>query len=725
MSDQTNPFQRWLGIDDSNPDYFRILDINRDVADRSEIKAAALDAMRKIGEELPHENVKSWKLVRNEIKLAFKCLSDPRTREAYLAGLEKSTQRAPEQPVEDDSASARDNDSDSFVLNQNEDDSQETVQSLDTVVDEIQAEACSGKSNAPSVVETESESTATAHIPMAQVVDEPPVAYPAARSSNADLQGGFEEPVVVNTETKVQRRGKWLRRWIPAIFCGLVFAGAVTAGVFWVISDQDQVTNRILPDNQKVPESSTKTPANNNESDPLNDNQNGGEEPPTDEQGTDSKTDPIGEALSKDKPIVTIETNPVRPGQNMGKAKSKNNKSKDSTQKDRSENNNSKQTMASPTRLEPLEPNIQWSSVGTPSDTETALISHALEQAWFGIVRRDAAWTNDRLNSIRSMVMTRQQQRSWELLNHVSKQHELFWNRVVDSGRELRALDELKINDQIIAVIESKSNELVYKALGQRVARPYRQLPTLAAIAVATNGLSDDSQQAHHYLALLYAIGAKRNPFLIDKATEVFDEAKNANVNVAPYQEFVQNTWSDASAVKRDVRPSAEELEKAKLETGDDLPNRQSIRELDQPSATRESLRLLKMALTQTDNTQRFLLLQTAAEVAEKTHDPFIVVEILDAKQKYFGNANWTNDYISKLSRLSRSPLSLKNQNRLLKIYFELCERLMDDDKPKDAARILEVARRYAESNQLPNWTERIQRKSESRGESEDMRLTL
>ncbi len=192
----SNPFKKWLGLAAADPDYFQLLGLNRSEKDKAIITRAAKGALARLGESAPPADETSWKLVRRQIKLAYKCLIDPVARETYLSQIEAADSRpqttksdrmaAPNRPA------AKPPESEFGVKQTGADSDQDTEWSIDTVVDDLR-------------------SLASADVPMAEVVDEPPIAKPAV-AATVPPPPPAGSPIAVNTDKKVKRRFKIVGR---------------------------------------------------------------------------------------------------------------------------------------------------------------------------------------------------------------------------------------------------------------------------------------------------------------------------------------------------------------------------------------------------------------------------------------------------------------------------------------------------------------------------------
>ncbi|MFM7561970.1 MAG: hypothetical protein ACKO81_02930, partial [Planctomycetota bacterium] len=84
MADKVNPYRRWLGLAQAQPDFFQLLGIERGERRPEAIRAAA-EARLEFLKSFPDEAGKpERKQLSEEIKLAFKTLTQPDQREEYL-----------------------------------------------------------------------------------------------------------------------------------------------------------------------------------------------------------------------------------------------------------------------------------------------------------------------------------------------------------------------------------------------------------------------------------------------------------------------------------------------------------------------------------------------------------------------------------------------------------------------------------------------------------------
>jgi hypothetical protein len=84
MADKVNPYRRWLGLAQAQPDFFQLLGIERGERRPEAIRAAA-EARLEFLKSFPDEAGKpDRKQLSEEIKLAFKTLTQPDQREEYL-----------------------------------------------------------------------------------------------------------------------------------------------------------------------------------------------------------------------------------------------------------------------------------------------------------------------------------------------------------------------------------------------------------------------------------------------------------------------------------------------------------------------------------------------------------------------------------------------------------------------------------------------------------------
>jgi hypothetical protein len=84
MAEKVNPYRRWLGLAQAQPDFFQLLGIERGERRPEAIRAAA-EARLEFLKSFPDEAGKpERKQLSEEIKLAFKTLTQPDQREEYL-----------------------------------------------------------------------------------------------------------------------------------------------------------------------------------------------------------------------------------------------------------------------------------------------------------------------------------------------------------------------------------------------------------------------------------------------------------------------------------------------------------------------------------------------------------------------------------------------------------------------------------------------------------------
>ena len=83
MTESTNYYFAWLGISDSDPDYYVLLGIERDDADTARIKQAAKVALSKLEPVTGTENREERRRLAHQIKVAFATLTNPQLRADY------------------------------------------------------------------------------------------------------------------------------------------------------------------------------------------------------------------------------------------------------------------------------------------------------------------------------------------------------------------------------------------------------------------------------------------------------------------------------------------------------------------------------------------------------------------------------------------------------------------------------------------------------------------
>ncbi len=682
----SNPFKKWLGLAAADPDYFQLLGLNRSEKDKAIITRAAKGALARLGESAPPADETSWKLVRRQIKLAYKCLIDPVARETYLSQIEAADSRpqttksdrmaAPNRPA------AKPPESEFGVKQTGADSDQDTEWSIDTVVDDLR-------------------SLASADVPMAEVVDEPPIAKPAV-AATVPPPPPAGSPIAVNTGKKVKRRFKIVGRLVPVIFATLVIIGLIAGGVYWIFNQQDiisdQLTNNADEDRQQPAEQNSQIENSQMEK------KNPVVPPPAaQQQQDDNARDAINDAID-----VAIAGEQPKPT---------------GASRQSSTSNSSKSNSSAEGAAQWITVQVQWENTGTPNAVQRVQLAQYFNETWHGIRRRDFQWTDHNLELARQLPMNRDQQRAWELLRLIELNYQHFWQQVESIGSQLRAADEFEIDEAYISIVEAKPEQLVYRLAGRSVASQYDRLPTLIALAIACKDLAPEHIDTQRYRSLLYAIAARQNPFLIDKANDTIDLAAKFGVDALPLREFLQLDWTELLADVDLAAPSdAAAIQQARQQLASPLPDSSRIQRMSHNEAIQATQELLERAIQQSEPPARELLLDTAAKTALATGDAYRIIQVLDLRAMFIDEPQWVPRYLTAFRSLRRARMDDNLTLRYFVGLLELYHRCLDEGDEDAANRILALAVQHAESKDLKNWLEKFQRLG---GDPEELTLSM
>ena len=113
------------------------------------------------------------------------------------------------------------------------------------------------------------------------------------------------------------------------------------------------------------------------------------------------------------------------------------------------------------------------------------------------------------------------------LLVSVSDYYKQFWNNVVEGCGKLKALDEVKFSDtNIVKIVESSEEKIIYRAGGQRFEKAPRELQIGLAMKIAEKEMDPDAADTRIIRGAVFAIQAVEDPVRGEKAQELWEEAK-------------------------------------------------------------------------------------------------------------------------------------------------------------------------------------------------------
>lgn len=162
-----------------------------------------------------------------------------------------------------------------------------------------------------------------------------------------------------------------------------------------------------------------------------------------------------------------------------------------------------------------------------PKNSEIAQLATLLTGIKAKLGERDMVEANRLLEKAAELPMLPDHKLKLDRLKQLADLYGTFWNKVVEGCGKLKALDEIKFSDtNIVKVVESSEERIVYRALGQRFDKSPRELQIGLALKIAEKELDPAEAEFRMIKGAVFAIDATNNPDRADQAKVLWEEAK-------------------------------------------------------------------------------------------------------------------------------------------------------------------------------------------------------
>lgn len=311
-----------------------------------------------------------------------------------------------------------------------------------------------------------------------------------------------------------------------------------------------------------------------------------------------------------------------------------------------------------------------------PKNSEIAELALLLTSVREKLSERDIVEANRILDKAASLPMVAEHKQKFERLKSVTDLYGKFWNMVVEGCGKLKGLDEIKFSDtNIIKVVESSEDRIVYRAIGKRFEKEPRELQIGIAMKIAEKEFDEEAPESRLIKGSVYAVEAFKDSDRADRAKELWEEAALLGTNTDELILFLDDDYDLLAGFIKKAKPPEPDESKAAQERfrttyASELKTASKNSETSMAFATQ----LLADAPTLDDASDRHANFVAAVFYASKSGNTEFLMKSLSDLNKWF-SIDLDQKTFDALTTMNKSRLKPDQKREVARTAFEYMDR--------------------------------------------------
>ncbi len=311
-----------------------------------------------------------------------------------------------------------------------------------------------------------------------------------------------------------------------------------------------------------------------------------------------------------------------------------------------------------------------------PKNSDVAALGNYLQQARQKLLERNFVEANRLIENAGKLPVLPEHQILLDRLVSVSDYYKQFWNNVVEGCGKLKALDEVKFSDtNIVKIVESSEEKIIYRAGGQRFEKAPRELQIGLAMKIAEKEMDPDAADTRIIRGAVFAIQAVEDPVRGEKAQELWEEAKLIGGDTDNLILFLSDQYDLISSfITKSKLPNEEEATAAEEEFKNQYDAQMKLASRNTKAAGTFAQTLLTKVAGIDDAGDRHAIFQAAIFYAGKSGDVELTMQALSDMNKWF-TISLEEETFSALEKMNKNRLKPEQKREITRTAFEYMDR--------------------------------------------------
>lgn len=351
-----------------------------------------------------------------------------------------------------------------------------------------------------------------------------------------------------------------------------------------------------------------------------------------------------------------------------------------------------------------------------PRNSDIAELSGILTQIREKLVERNLVDAERLLKKAEELPKTEEHAAMVDRLRRVTDLYVEFWDKVVEGCGKLKGLDEIKFSEtNIVKVVESSEERIVYRALGQRFEKEPRQLQIGLAMKIAEKEFDAKSAEGLLIKGAVFAIDAFNNPDRAVEARNFWEDAKLLGTDTDPLIAFLDDRYDDllSSVIQKAKLPDEKSKEEAQKRFREKYADLIKTASRNQKNASAFAEQLLKDVPAMDDPADRHANFVAAIFYAGKFGDVETVMTAISDMNKWF-SIDMEQQTLDALTKMNKGRLKPDQKREIARTAFEYMDRAKAaqniEQELKFAELALAAAKGTRDSRLIQTATREVQR---------------
>ena len=311
-----------------------------------------------------------------------------------------------------------------------------------------------------------------------------------------------------------------------------------------------------------------------------------------------------------------------------------------------------------------------------PKNSEIAELASLLISVREKLSERDLVEANRILEKAASLPMVADHKQKYERLKLVTELYGKFWNKVVEGCGKLKGLDEIKFSEtNIIKVVESSEDRIVYRAIGKRFEKGPRELQIGIAMKIAEKEFDDEAPESRLIKGSVYAIEAFNDSDRSDRAKELWEEATLLGSNTDELILFLDDEYDLLTGfIKKAKTPEPDESKAAQERFKTNYAAELKTAGRNPETALAFATKLLADAPKLDEAPDRHANFVAAVFYASKSANAEFLMKSLSEMNKWF-SIDLDQKTLDALTTMNKSRLKPDQKREIARTAFEYMDR--------------------------------------------------
>ncbi|MEE2640600.1 MAG: hypothetical protein VX768_08250 [Planctomycetota bacterium] len=328
-----------------------------------------------------------------------------------------------------------------------------------------------------------------------------------------------------------------------------------------------------------------------------------------------------------------------------------------------------------------------------PKNSEIAELARLLGDARQKLVERNMVETTRLLDKAGNMPILPDHKLKLDRLKEVAELYGKFWNKVVEGCGKLKGLDEIKFSDtNVVGVVESSEEKIVYKALGKRFEKAPRELQIGLAMKIAEKEMNVEDVEFRMVKGAVFAIDAINNPDRAEQAKILWEEAKLLGGETDELILFLDDTYDLlAGVIKKEKIPEGDAATAAQEKFKTTYEAQLKTASRNQKAASELASQLLADVPTMDQPADRHANFVAAIFYASKFGDVELTMKAISDMNKWF-SIDMEKETLDALTKMNRNRLKPDQKREITRTAFEFMDRAKADSNKELELKFAELA---------------------------------